>query len=353
MEAARIAKRQMAGGGMAHMMNHEAPAPLRNHARQNILAIREKERQLRGKRVMEGLKMPDEPFKLKQFANAKSRLGPGAGRSSPSHALGPGTGEPLGPDRPVKLSADALAHLEKTDPLAALVAGAGKRSASMPIIARAPRPSPEPCLADTAKRQVSFSSSCMGADAMDSIDAVLQDAAGPAAIQAVAAEGGAVAASAAAPSSVRGGRPPRPAAAMEQDEMDLETFEAQCEELKRKYGNQSPNAAKKSFKKDAGGRPAYLNRIKANLAEEQRRNEDAKRGPEVPPGYRVLPASEREETLGALRSKRAELEKEYQKLPLHIQTDGQRRREKMVLDKIKESDEAITLFSQQRVLVET
>eukprot|EP00746_Dinoflagellata_sp_MGD_P163166 gnl/MRDRNA2_/MRDRNA2_91062_c0_seq1.p1 gnl/MRDRNA2_/MRDRNA2_91062_c0~~gnl/MRDRNA2_/MRDRNA2_91062_c0_seq1.p1 ORF type:complete len:296 (-),score=75.14 gnl/MRDRNA2_/MRDRNA2_91062_c0_seq1:221-1021(-) len=72
-DASKAHRRQLSGAAMAGMLDHRPTACVRNHSRDNMVAIREKERQLRMQRGMEALKMPDKAFKLKQFENVKSR----------------------------------------------------------------------------------------------------------------------------------------------------------------------------------------------------------------------------------------------------------------------------------------
>lgn len=258
---------------MAVLMNHETAAPIRNHARDNMLAIREKERQLRGRRLIEGCRQPHKEFKMKQFENVKARVGQPL--QLKEH------GRRLDADSPPDSPGPGLA-----------------RSTSQPSCLRQTGVAP-PC-----KKSVTLASMEREEDGAGGED--------------------------------------------KGDDMDLAAFEAEVERLKQLHGN----GAKKTFQKDAEGRPAYLQKIKANLAEGQRRAEAEKAAPKVPAGYRIIPEEECAETLGALKKKREELEKEFQKLPLHIVTDAQKRREKVVMEKIKESENAIKIFSQPRVLVE-
>lgn len=234
-DAGHIGRRHAAGSNVASLLDRRAPAPLRNHARENVLAMRKKAQQLRGQSIIDSFKQPQPEFKLKQFANVKSRL----------HGL------------PCKVPAHALD------------------------------------LAEEESRSQDQN--------------------------------------------------------QEETEMDLATFERECERLKREHGGK---AAKPNFQKDAAGRPAYLQRIKSNLAEQQREAEAQRAAPQVPPGYRQMPDDERSETLEALRKKREELDKAFQRLPFNIETDSQRRRQQNILDKIKESDAAIETFSKPNVLIE-
>merc|ERR1719222_1120804 len=101
-DASRIGRRQMAGDSVAGLLSREAPCLVRNHARDNIRALREKERQLRGRKIMEtqARAQPAQPFKLRQFENARSRLhderpprgGPAAEEAPDRRAYGAGGG---------------------------------------------------------------------------------------------------------------------------------------------------------------------------------------------------------------------------------------------------------------------
>jgi len=229
-------------------MDHRAPAPLRNHARENVLAMREKMRQVRGKNIIENMKPPQAQFKLKQFGNVKSRL------------------------------------------------------------FELPRPSPD----DRVERR---SPSCARPASQQDVQKEDEDG-----------DGGA-----------------------DGEEVDLATFAAECERLKQQYGNKA--AAPQQYKKDSAGRPAYLQRRKAELAEEHREAEALRLGPAIPAGYRQMPESERQETLETLQKKREELDKALQRLPFVIETAAQKKREQTILDKIKESEAAIKTFSNPRVLI--
>jgi len=243
MDASTIARRQNAGGGAGCCLNPKPPALLRNHARDNVRALREKERQMRGKAIMEAQAQPPELFKLKQFASAKPRV----------HDL--------------KL----------------------KR-----------QPSP-------ANRAHSEPPHGRGASPTDENEE-------------------------------------------KEEEIDLATFEAEVEALKRKHGTGAPKQV--AIKKDANGRPSYLRKIKSDIEKEQALVEQALARPDAPQGYRRLPPEEVAEVLAALKAEREEIEKEFRALPLKIETDAQKRREKAVKAKIEQSDKAIKQFSAPVVCVE-
>lgn len=233
------------------MLDHRAPAPVRNHARDNVLAMREKMRQQRGKSIVESMKLAQPEVKPKQFANVKSRLFD-LPRPTPNDKLVRSRSSPCG--RP------GSQQVEKKD---------------------------------TAEGE----------------------------------EGA------------------------EDEEMDLASFEREVERLKREHGTK-PAPAVQEFKKDSARRPAYLQKIKTDLAEQQHQSELARRGPQIPEGYRQMPENERQETLEALEKKREELEKAFQRLPLVIETAAQRKRQETVLRNIKDSDAAIKTFSNPMMLVQ-
>merc|ERR1719507_161932 len=148
-------------------------------------------------------------------------------------------------------------------------------------------------------------------------------------------------------------RPARDDAEHEDDdcEMNLEEFEKEAERLKKLHGGKSGKITPPSFERDQQGKPRYLQKIKAELAHEKEVVEALLAKPSLPSGYRQLPDEEARETLEALQKKRSELDKEFQRLPLNVITDSQKRRQKAILDKIDESDKAIKIFSQPKVLV--
>jgi len=253
-DACLIKRRQTAAEGVAGMLDHRAPAPLRNHARDNVMAMREKVRQQRGKNIIEMAKPQQPDFKLKQFGNVKSRLF----------------------DLPRATPNDKL-----------------QRSKSSPCVSA--RQPPE-----------------------ERNENVEED-------RGEEGETG--------------------------EEMDLASFEAEIERLKKEHGRK-PAAAAKGYRKDAERRPAYLQKIKNGLAEQQRQAERERRGPLIPQGYRQMPESERQETLDALQAKRDDLEKAFQRLPFNIETASQVKRSETILKNITESDAAIKKFSNPMVLVE-
>mmetsp|Transcript_77449 Transcript_77449/g.250748 ORF Transcript_77449/g.250748 Transcript_77449/m.250748 type:complete len:92 (+) Transcript_77449:279-554(+) len=82
--------------------------------------------------------------------------------------------------------------------------------------------------------------------------------------------------------------------------------------------------------------------------------EDASPAPiAVPLGYRLVLDPERLETLAGLRRKVVDLDDQYTRLPLRIETEGARRQQESLRAKLKETENAVKLFSRSGgVLVE-
>jgi len=73
----------------------------------------------------------------------------------------------------------------------------------------------------------------------------------------------------------------------------------------------------------------------------------------VPLGYRLVPDVERLETLSQLQHKLADLNEKYTRLPLRIETEGQRQQQQTLRNQIKDMEAAVKLFSRSGgVLVE-
>lgn len=72
----------------------------------------------------------------------------------------------------------------------------------------------------------------------------------------------------------------------------------------------------------------------------------------IPPGYRMMVEAERLETLDGLKQKLIELDQRYARLPLRIETEGQRRQQQHLREKIAETEDAVKLLSRPDVLIE-
>lgn len=107
--------------------------------------------------------------------------------------------------------------------------------------------------------------------------------------------------------------------------------------------------------KDSSGVPVYLQRVKRAVVEEQRavieklglgRNSDG-----APVGYRFLTDCERLEVLEGLERRQSELKEKHDKLPLSIQTEGQRRRANELEKALREVEDHIKQFSRPKIMV--
>jgi len=98
----------------------------------------------------------------------------------------------------------------------------------------------------------------------------------------------------------------------------------------------------------------YLQRIKQQVAEEERRVADIldlnRKSDDAPPGHRVMPDDERQEIVDLLQARKRELDKQHAKLPLRIETDSQRRRALELERNLQDVEDNLQKFS-KRVLV--
>merc|ERR1712194_876420 len=99
--------------------------------------------------------------------------------------------------------------------------------------------------------------------------------------------------------------------------------------------------------------PAYLQKLNRERAAQKQREEEemVRRKDEPPPGYRVLAEEERVSTLQALLEKQEQLEQAYRKLPLKLETEGQKRRQRDLNAHLKEIEDNIAMLAKPRVLV--
>lgn len=104
-------------------------------------------------------------------------------------------------------------------------------------------------------------------------------------------------------------------------------------------------------KHQTGKIPDYL--IKRKI---QKSREDEKRrlnapDPDCPDGMIVLPEDERISTLRTLQETEREVEESLNRMPLVIETPSMIRRQKELEEKLKETKDAIKIFSQSKVFV--
>lgn len=103
--------------------------------------------------------------------------------------------------------------------------------------------------------------------------------------------------------------------------------------------------------KDFGKVPDYINQRKMQMAqaiEQKRQAEEAKK---IPAGMKLMAEEERLETLQALHHNLQKYEIEMQRLPLVIETIGQKQRKQNLQLKIQEIEEAIKVFSRKDVYI--
>ena len=105
--------------------------------------------------------------------------------------------------------------------------------------------------------------------------------------------------------------------------------------------------------KSFGKVPEYLVEKRTREMEAKRKIEEEKRTPKIhcPPGHRILPEDERIETIALLENRKKEVDLQIQKLPLRIETDGQRRRQAELNKRLADIEQALKFLSKQNVLV--
>lgn len=146
-------------------------------------------------------------------------------------------------------------------------------------------------------------------------------------------------------SSARRSTPGKGAARTEDDgRFDVGNFERVAKQLKQQKGKSIPA-------KDAQGLPTHLQRQRGSpqgpLSHSGEHVQCA-----IPMGYRLMSDDERLDTLDALKTKLADLDDKYRRLPLRIETEGQRQQQRMLRTKIAEAEKALSVFSRPSVLVE-
>jgi hypothetical protein len=99
--------------------------------------------------------------------------------------------------------------------------------------------------------------------------------------------------------------------------------------------------------------PEYLVEKRTREAAEKRRVEEEQKTKKVfcPPGHRVLAEEERMETINLLESRKKEVDQLINRLPLRIETDGQRRRQAELNKRMTDIDQALKFLSKPNVLV--
>lgn len=115
-------------------------------------------------------------------------------------------------------------------------------------------------------------------------------------------------------------------------------------------------AADKPFTRDNSNVPKYLQRIRSLIREEEqiiteRLGLKALDNDGAPPGCRLLPEGEKQETLTQLQRRKEELDALHRKLPLKIETPGQRQRAQEIDRELHTIEDGIRAFSRAKVFV--
>jgi hypothetical protein len=97
--------------------------------------------------------------------------------------------------------------------------------------------------------------------------------------------------------------------------------------------------------------PEYLEERKARWAEEQSEKRRNAPDPNCPPGMCLMPDAERRNTLQVLQTSREEALAQLRRLPFVIETPSQVKRQEMLESKLREIDNAVGIFSKEKVYV--
>ena len=97
--------------------------------------------------------------------------------------------------------------------------------------------------------------------------------------------------------------------------------------------------------------PDYLQQRNAQWEEEKEERKRRAPDPNCPPGMKLMPESERLETLEVLHQSKTEAMKQLQAMPFVIETPSLKRKQSQLEDKLREIEHAIGLFSKTKVFV--
>mmetsp|Transcript_77420 Transcript_77420/g.205542 ORF Transcript_77420/g.205542 Transcript_77420/m.205542 type:complete len:357 (-) Transcript_77420:37-1107(-) len=339
-ERARIAAKQRAGS-VGALLDHTPPRPLRDHRRDNVRSLRELERHVRERKAKEQAAQASPSFTLRQFANVPPRVYREAPTPTPSrprarsvpHVRG-GTPNPPSPFRcspwalsPGRWGEDAPAPPSPPVPAAAPAARA-LRFSPAPRGGALATPAGSVQTPVRSRQIVDWGSSTK--EAKENVaprgNTLPMAEAGRNLQSLFDAERGS--------EDIAGGDPEHCAAICPAE------FERAAEEVERRRGQRPATEAGALGGAEWGGTPA-------------RRDDDILGSAvAIPPGFRLVPDEERRETLGELRQRMRELDERYARLPLKIETEGQRQLQRSLREKIAETENAMRLFSRSSVLME-
>jgi hypothetical protein len=107
-----------------------------------------------------------------------------------------------------------------------------------------------------------------------------------------------------------------------------------------------------SAKHEEFGRvPEYLEERKARWAEEEAQRRRNAPDPNCPPGMCLMPEAERRNTLQVLQQSKEEALAQLRRMPFVVETPSQRKKQEAIEAKLREIDNAIGIFSKEKVYV--
>lgn len=118
-----------------------------------------------------------------------------------------------------------------------------------------------------------------------------------------------------------------------------------------RFLHSAPSAADIAKHESYGAVPAYLRERQAQWAREAEAKAKAEAEKDVPKGMRLLPESERLETLSMLEAKMAETREELSKFKLRLVVPSHIKRKADLEEKLSKMEEAQRVFSKTRVFV--
>jgi hypothetical protein len=112
-----------------------------------------------------------------------------------------------------------------------------------------------------------------------------------------------------------------------------------------------PPSPRGELHRDFGHVPRYLEDRKAQKMQEEAERRRNAPDPNCPPGMVAMPDEERRSTLATLQASRQECIHQLERMPFVIETPSMKQKQKNLELKIREIDNAITLFSRPKVYV--
>jgi len=97
--------------------------------------------------------------------------------------------------------------------------------------------------------------------------------------------------------------------------------------------------------------PEYLEERKAQWAVEEDERRRNRPDPNCPPGMMLMPNEERLNTLEVLKENKAEALRQLRAMPFVVETPSMRRKQEMLEGKLREIDNALTIFSKDKVYI--